>query len=140
MLMKGNTMKRTAKILTAVTLVASLAAGTAFATGAIKLPDEVKSSSIKLPRGVESQAEFAKHATVSQQQAEAAALAVQPGQVVKAKLDDEDGYLVWQIDVKHDRGTTEIAVDAGNSKVLAAEAEEDDDDHGRNHEDRNKRS
>lgn len=133
-------MKRTAKILTAVTLVASLAAGTAFATGAIKLPDEVKSSSIKLPRGVESQAEFAKHATVSQQQAEAAALAVQPGQVVKAKLDDEDGYLVWQIDVKHDRGTTEIAVDAGNSKVLAAEAEEDDDDHGRNHEDRNKRS
>ncbi len=130
-------MKRNTKILAAVTLVASLAAGTAFATGAIKLPDEVKSSSIKLPRGVESQAEFAKHAKVSQQQAEAAALAVQPGQVVKAKLDDEDGYLVWQIDVKHDRGTTEIAVDAGNSKVLAAEVEEDDDD---DHEDRNERS
>lgn len=135
-------MKRNTKILAAVTLVASLAAGTAFATGAIKLPDEAKSSSIKLPRGVESQAEFAKHAKVSQQQAEAAALAVQPGQVVKAKLDDEDGYLVWQIDVKHDKGTTEIAVDAGNSKVLAAEAEaeEDDDHHGRNHEDRNERS
>ena len=135
-------MKRNTKILAAVTLVASLAAGTAFATGAIKLPDEVKSSSIKLPRGVETQAEFAKHAKISQQQAEAAALAVQPGQVVKAKLDDEDGYLVWQIDVKHDKGTTEIAVDAGNSKVLAAEAEEDDDDHhhGRNHEDRNERS
>lgn len=132
-------MKRNAKILTAVTLVASLAAGTAFATGALKLPDEVKSSSIKLPRAVESQAEFAKHAKVSQQQAEAAALAVQPGQVVKAKLDDEEGYLVWQIDVKHDRGTTEIAVDAGNSKVLAAEAEEDD-DHGRDHEGRNERS
>ena len=133
-------MKRNTKILAAVTLVASLAAGTAFATGAIKLPDEVKSSSIKLPRGVESQAEFAKHAKISQQQAEAAALAVQPGQVVKAKLDNENGYLVWQIDVKHGRGTTEIAVDAGNSKVLAAEAEEDDDHHGRNHEDRNKRS
>ncbi len=132
-------MKRNTKILAAVTLVASLAAGTAFATGVIKLPDEVKASSIKLPRGIESQAEFAKHAKVSQQQAEAAALAVQPGHVVKAKLDDEDGYLVWQIDVKHDRGTTEIAVDAGNSKVLAAEAEEDD-DHGRNHEDQNERS
>ena len=133
-------MKRNTKILAAVTLVASLAAGTAFATGAIKLPDEVKSSSIKLPRGAESQAEFAKHAKISQQQAEAAALAVQPGQVVKAKLDNEDGYLVWQIDVKHGRGTTEIAVDAGNSKVLAAEAEGDHDHHGRNHEDRNKRS
>ncbi len=120
-------MKPTAKILTAVTMVAALAAGTAFATGAIKLPDEVKSSSIKLPRGVESQVEFAKHAKVTQQEAEAAALAVMPGQVVKAKLDDEDGYLVWQIDVKHAKGTTEIAVDAGNANVLAAEAEEDDD-------------
>jgi len=120
-------MKPTAKILPAVTMVAALAAGTAFATGAIQLPDEIKSSSIKLPRGVESQAEFAKHAKVTQQEAEAAALAVMPGQVVKAKLDDEDGYLVWQIDVKHANGTTEIAVDAGNAKVLAAEAEEDDD-------------
>ncbi|MBT9568090.1 MAG: PepSY domain-containing protein [Thiobacillus sp.] len=119
-------MKPTAKILTAVTMVAALAAGTAFATGAIKLPDEVKSSSIKLPSGVESQVEFAKHAKVTQQEAEAAALAVMPGQVVKAKLDDEDGYLVWQIDVKHAKGTTEIAVDAGNAKVLAAEAEEDE--------------
>ena len=131
--MKGNL-----KVLTAATLVASLAAGTAFATGAVKLPDEVKSSSIKLPRGAESRAEFAKHAKISQQQAEAAALAVQPGQVVKAKLDDEDGYLVWQIDVKHERGTTEITVDAGNGKALAAEAEEDD-DHGHDREDRNER-
>ena len=53
-------------------------------------------------------------------------MAVQPGQVAQARLDDEDGYLVWQIDVKHDKGITEIAVDAGNSKVLAAEAEEND--------------
>lgn len=122
-------MKRTAKILTAVTLLSALAGGTAFATGAIKLPGEVKTSSIKVPEGLETQAEFARHAKVTQQQAEAAALAVMPGQVVKAKLDDEDGYLVWQIDIKHARGVTEVAVDAGNTKPLAMEAE-DDDDHG----------
>jgi uncharacterized membrane protein YkoI len=134
-------MKRTAKILSAVTFVTALAAGTALATGAISLPDEVKSASIKLPRGVESQAEFAQHARVTQQQAEAAALAVMPGQVVKAKLDDEDGYLVWQIDVKHPKGVTEIAVDAGNAKALAAEAEDDDDHGGANeNEDRHERS
>jgi uncharacterized membrane protein YkoI len=132
--MKGNVMKRNAKILTAVSLAASLAAGAAFATGTINLPDEVKSSSIRLPRGVESQADFARHARITQQQAEAAALAVQPGQVVKAELDDEHGYLVWQIDVRHAKGTTEIAVDAGNGNALAAENEEDDD---RGHEDRN---
>lgn len=129
-------MKPTAKILTAVTLVAALGTGTAFATGAIKLPDEVKSSSIKVPENAETQVEFARFATVSQQQAEAAALAVQPGTVVKSKLDDEDGYLVWQVDVKHAKGTTEIAVDAGNAKVLAAEAEEDD---GNEHEGRGER-
>ncbi len=130
-------MKRTPRILTAVTLVASLAAGTAFATGAIKFPDEVKSSSVKLPRNLEKQDELARYAKVTQQQAEAAALAVMPGQAVKTKLDDEDGYLVWQIDVKHARGTTEIAVDAGNAKVLAAESEENDD---HEHEDSNERS
>ncbi len=124
-------MNRTVKILSAVTLVSALAAGTAFATGTLQLPDEVKAASIKLPRGVKSQADLARHAKITQQQAEAAALAVLPGQVVKARLDREDGYLVWQIDVKHDRGTTEIAVDAGNAKVLAAEEEEDDDErHG----------
>jgi hypothetical protein len=122
-------MNRTTKILSAVTFVAALGAGAAVAAnpGILNLPDEVKSSSIKVPENTETQAEFAKFATVSQQQAEAAALAVQPGTVVKSKLDDEDGYLVWQVDVKHAKGTTEIAVDAGNAKVLAAEAEEDDD-------------
>lgn len=132
-------MKRTAKILTAVSIVSALAGGAAFATGAIKLPDEVKSSSIKLPRGVKTEAEFAKHAKVTQQQAEAAALAVMPGQVVKAKLDDEDGYLVWQIDIKHAKGVTEVAVDAGNAKPLAMEAEDDDDDGYADHEDRRER-
>ncbi len=120
-------MQRTAKILSALTIVTALGAGAAFAASkAYKLPDEVKSASIKVPENTETQADFAKLARITQQQAEAAALAVQPGQIVQAKLDDEEGYLVWQIDIKHDKGTTEIAVDAGNSKVLAAEAEEND--------------
>lgn len=133
-------MKRNVKILTAVSLASALAAGTAFATGAINLPDEVTKSSVTVPRGVEHQADFANFAKVGQQQAEAAALAVVPGQVVKARLDDEDGFLVWQIDVKHDKGVTEIAIDAGNGKTLAAEAEEDDEHEERGaHEDRNER-
>ena len=124
-------MQRTAKILSALIIVTALGAGAAIASSksGYQLPDEVKSSSIKVPEDTETQADFAKLARVSQQEAEAAALAVQPGQVVQAKLDDEEGYLVWQIDVKHDKGTTGIAVDAGNSKVLAAEAEEDNGEH-----------
>jgi hypothetical protein len=68
-------MQRTANILTAVTLVAALGAGAAIASNknAYKLPDEVHASSIKVPENTETQAEFAKYASVTQQQAEAAA-------------------------------------------------------------------
>lgn len=127
-------MTRNTKILAAVTLAMTLSVGSAFASGVAKLPDEVKSSSIKLPHGTESRTQFAQYAKVSQQQAEAAALAVQQGKVIKSKLDEEDGYLVWQVYVKHARGTTEVAVDAGNGKVLAAESGDD-----REHADRRER-
>jgi uncharacterized membrane protein YkoI len=123
--------KRSTQLLAALGLVAALGSGAVLATGTGSYPSEVNFSSIKLPRGVESRSEFAQHAKVTQQEAEAAALAALPGKVIKAKLDDEDGYLVWKIDVKHDKGVTEVAVDAGNAKVLAAEAEDDDE-----HEDR----
>src|SRR5690348_3793984 len=102
--MKVDTMKRNAKILTAFTLVAALGTGAALAAGkaaSYNLPEEVKSASIQVPENTESQADLAKLARISQQEAEAAALSVQPGKVVKVKLDDEDGYLVWQVDVKH---------------------------------------
>ncbi|MDD2892672.1 MAG: PepSY domain-containing protein [Halothiobacillaceae bacterium] len=127
-------MQRNVKILSAIALISTLVAGTAFATSAVQLPDEVKSSSIKLPRGAESQADLLQHAKITQQEAEAAALAALPGQVVKSKLDDEDGYLVWQVDIKHPTGITEITIDAGNGQALAAEVE-DNDDHGNDRKD-----
>jgi uncharacterized membrane protein YkoI len=129
----------TPSILSAITLVAALGAGAAVASdkaSAYKLPHEVKTASIRVPEDTETQAGLAKLARVSQKVAEAAALDVQPGKVVKARLDDEEGYLVWKIDVKHGKGTTEFAVDAGNAKVLAAEADEHD---GNDHEDREER-
>lgn len=122
-------MKRNAKTITALSLIGALGACVVLAAiqGAGGLPDEVKSGSLRVPEAMESEAELATLARINRQQAETAATAAQPGQVVKVKLDDEDGYLVWQIDVRHDQGSTEIAVDAGNGEVLAAEAEEADD-------------
>lgn len=124
-------MKSNTKTLVVLTLVSVLGAGVAVASGktnAYNLPDEVKSSSVQIKQGTpEDPASLMKLAGVSQQQAEAAALKVQPGQVLKAKLDNEDGYLVWQIDIQHGKRATEFAVDAGNGKVVAAEAEKNDD-------------
>lgn len=118
------------KLIAALSLGGAMAAGVAMAAGASagKLSDEVTSSSIRVKEGTaEDQASLLRLARISKSKATAAALAALPGQAVKARLDDEEGFLVWQIDVRHGAKTTEIAVDAGNGKVLAAEAEEDDD-------------
>lgn len=115
---------------TAVAAVLGNALALAAPANPSPLPDEVKTARIRIAKNQpEDQASLMKLARISQRQAEAAALAAQPGKVMKARLDDEDRYLVWQIDVQHGKQTTEFAVDAGDGTLLAAEAEEDDDDH-----------
>ncbi len=121
-------MKPIVKIISALTLVSALGAGAALATGALRLPTEVRSASVKVPEGAETQADFARYTKIDRTQAEQAALAAVSGEVIRAKLDDEDGYLVWQVDVRTSQGLTEVMVDAGNGKVLAAEAEEEGED------------
>lgn len=123
-------MKRSTKLLTAIAMAASLtgaalAASTPTTPGSGNYPEDVRAASIKLPRGVK-KGEFARLAKISQTQAEAAALAVLPGEVVRAKLDDENGYLIWQVDVRHAQGMAEVKVDAGNGQVLAIDHDADD--------------
>lgn len=70
-------------------------------------------------------AKLAKLATVDEKGANAAAVASFPGSnVVSTSLDDEDGFLVYEVTVKDKAGAiTEVIVDAGNAKVLASEVE-----------------
>ncbi len=89
---------------------------------------EVSRGSLAVPAGPHDQASLAKLARVDRAHAESAALAAQPGQVVQTRLEDEEGFLVWQIDVKNANTATEVSIDAGNGKVLAVEPEEEDDD------------
>lgn len=65
-------------------------------------------------------------AKITADQAKEAALAQFPGATVtKVELDDENGYLVYSVQLTDtsDKGQ-DVKVDAGNSKVLATEAEE----------------
>ncbi len=124
-------MKTSRKLMMAA-LITTLGAGGAMAGAQVlngQFPDEVKTSSIKLPRGTpEDQASLLKLSKISQTEAESAALAAAPGGTVrKAKLDDENDHLVWKIDVAHNGQMIELAVDPGNGQILAAEAEEDGD-------------
>ena len=57
-----------------------------------------------------------------------AALAKFPGKAIIAELEDEDGYLIYSIEIIGEKDLiTEVEVDAGNSKVLASDVENEED-------------
>ncbi|MFJ1881307.1 MULTISPECIES: PepSY domain-containing protein [unclassified Streptomyces] len=65
-------------------------------------------------------------------QAVAAAVKAVPGTVTEAELDDEDGGLVWELDVYgSDKVRHDVTVDAGNGKVLGKHTSDDDGDDDR---------
>ncbi|MCX5105810.1 PepSY domain-containing protein [Streptomyces sp. NBC_00264] len=61
-----------------------------------------------------------------------AAVKAVPGTVTEAELDDEDGGLVWELDVYgSDKVWHDVTVDAGNGKVLGKHTSDDDGDDDR---------
>lgn len=62
-------------------------------------------------------------ATISPDQARAAALAAAPGTVAKVELGNEHGNVVYDVEITKADGTVaDVTIDAGNGKVLAQEA------------------
>ncbi|MCO7220061.1 PepSY domain-containing protein [Klenkia sp. PcliD-1-E] len=93
--------------------------GTVPAPAATEVPDGQEAAGSD---GAE-QAALQALATVTQAQAEQAALAAVPGSVTETDLDAENGYVVYSVEVNGADGTvTEVTVDAGNGSVLAQQA------------------
>ncbi|WP_405661183.1 PepSY domain-containing protein [Streptomyces sp. RK9] len=71
----------------------------------------------------------AKGAKVDAAEAVAAALKAKPGTAVSVDLDDENGGLIWDVDVLGKDGRTwhSVQVDPGTGKVLGSHVERDDD-------------
>ena len=64
-------------------------------------------------------------ATVTPEEATAAALAAVPGTAGDAVLEDENGFVVYEVQVTAaDGAVIEVKVDAGDASVLAQEADE----------------
>ncbi|WP_406384026.1 PepSY domain-containing protein [Streptomyces sp. NBC_01618] len=83
-------------------------------------------------RDTRSSAASGSTARVTVGDAVAAAVGAVPGTVTEAELDDEDGGLVWEVDVYgSDRAWHDVTVDAGNGKVLGKHVSDDDDDRDR---------
>ena len=91
--------------------------------GSIALPAEAQGTELT---DAQEQAQYAKLAKITPEQAKQAALAVAPGTVSSIELEDEDGFLVYEVVI----GNKEVIVDAGNGKVLAQEVEEPDNEAG----------
>src|SRR5258706_10373667 len=79
------------------------------------------------PKGEVKPADLPGLAKITFQQALTTALARVPGSVIKAELEVEDGTLMYSFEiVGTNKKISEVEIDAGNGKVLRAEAEEDE--------------
>ncbi|MCZ2858890.1 PepSY domain-containing protein [Blastococcus sp. VKM Ac-2987] len=131
--------KRTAVITASTAVVLAAAGGVAVATVGgedgddLTRPGTVAVDGATLPEDDVAEREaLAELATVAEDDAaEAAVESLGGGEVLGAELEDEDGYVVWEIEVRADDGTVhEVTVDAGDAAVLGTEVEDDDDDDG----------
>ncbi|MGW2344859.1 PepSY domain-containing protein [Streptomyces sp. NPDC001661] len=130
-------MKRRTTVISAIAVVALLGGGTATAVAVSGDDAPTKStasqSSVKVKDddGVsddQEEANEAKGAKVSAEDAIAAALKHTPGTAVGADLDSDDGRLVWEVDVIGSGDKWQhVDVDPGNGKVLGSHTERDDD-------------
>lgn len=78
-------------------------------------------ASIKAPQ-MNDEAQEAKalesYAKITPKNAENAALTEVPGKVIKVSLDNENGYVVYSVEISTNAGVKDVKVDAGTGQVL----------------------
>jgi hypothetical protein len=105
-----------------------LVAGFAVAGASFAKSDknEVRSGTIRIENRVE--ADFPALAKLTYTQAVQKALTAVQGQVMKTELEDENGFLVYGVEVvTPDKSIVDVKVDAGSGKVLATDRDKADD-------------
>jgi uncharacterized membrane protein YkoI len=100
-----------------------------------QLPQEVRRGSVQVKKE-DAQAMIARARVTSEEAAKLAVTATK-GKILATKLDDENGYLIWEVDVLDPQGKqTELMIDAGNGRLLAAASgveHEHEDEDGQKH-------
>lgn len=112
---------RKAAILTAALVAAgAIGGGAAVASGAFDddAPEERRAEEAFTE-------EHLARVAVSRAEAEAAALAARPGTVLESNLEDEEGALVWEVEVSDGSRVWEVGVDPQTGEVLGSGGEED---------------
>ena len=89
--------------------------------------NEIHGGSIQLESQAE--AEFPSLAKIVPGQADQAALVAVPGKILKTELENENGFLVYGIEVvTADRNIVGVTIDAGSGKILAMNQDKVDDE------------
>ena len=102
-----------------------LAALLAIGTIGLRAQQANYSGSIKVKNGDE--ATFAEMAKISLDSAMNNALKQVPGKVLRIELENENGYLVYGVEIaKTDHQTVDVKVDAGNGKILKIDQDNDE--------------
>jgi hypothetical protein len=85
----------------------------------------VRGGTIRIEK--QSEADFPAMAKISMDQAVQKALASVQGQVLKTELEDENGFLVYGVEVvSADKSIVDVKVDAGTGNVLAMDRDKAD--------------
>jgi hypothetical protein len=107
-----------------VLIIGLAVAGTGFANSD---DSEVRDGTIRIENQVE--ADFPALARITWNQAIQKALAIVHGQVLKTELEDENGFLVYGVEVvTADKVIVDVKVDAGSGKFLAMNRDKADDE------------
>lgn len=109
----------------AMALVAGAGMGLASAAGKGDAPK-------KADKETAEQTQLAEKAEITAKQAEEAALAEVPGTVTGTELEDENGTVVYGVEISAEKGNFDVKVDAKTGKVLKAESDDDDEAEGEN--------
>jgi uncharacterized membrane protein YkoI len=83
-------------------------------------------SSIQADKALENESALRKLAKITLEDAVRAAQSAAPGTVTESAIENEDGNVVYTVEMRSGNATTEVVVDAGNGKVLATSADADD--------------
>jgi uncharacterized membrane protein YkoI len=118
------------------TFVAGAVALGLAATGAVAMAarekgeekETVYHSSLQVSPKLEDDMALAQHATVGLDDAVRTAQGAAAGKAVEASVENEEGNLVYVVEIRSGGEAREIIVDAGNGRVLANDVEHEDED------------
>ncbi|MFT4413407.1 PepSY domain-containing protein [Bacillus sp. UMB0728] len=100
-------------------------AGTAINTSVFAASADTSNSKVEVTDEQEQQ-QLAKEATITKEEAISAALKEVAGKAAKTELEDEDGTVVYGVEVTDDQGKNQdVKVDAKTGKVLKVEADDE---------------